>query len=131
MSPFKDKKQQSAYQVEWARKQRSKKKEAATDQSASDTSGENSNPGVLNPVLKPPLEVRLRSAENCLEVLERAMGEVLASDAEVIVRCRAVGFLIEKASKLIEITDLATKVERLQKIVDSGEGAKSWKESSY
>jgi hypothetical protein len=84
----------------------------------------------MNPTLTPPLEVRLRSAENLLEALERAMGEVLACDSDTIARAKTVGYLVERASALIKITDLVEKVTALQKVVD-GEAAKDWKDASY
>jgi hypothetical protein len=128
--PYSDPKQNAEYQREWQRKRRSKKKSAA-DHSAGNMSGKNLKREPLNPVLKPPLDVRLRSADNLLEVLERAMAEVLACDSDTIARAKTVRYLVERATGLIKITDLVEKVAQLQKQVDGEASATNWQDASY
>jgi hypothetical protein len=94
-------------------------------------SGKNLNREPLNTVLKPPLDVRLRSAENFLEVLERAMAEVLACDSDTIARAKTVGYLVERATGLIKIMDLVEKVAQQQKQVDGEALATNWQDASY
>jgi DNA replication initiation complex subunit (GINS family) len=130
MSPYSDPKKQLEYQVEWQRKQRSKKKNSAADQLLNDTSDKNFNREPLNQTLTPPPEVSLRNAEELLAVLETAMAEVLACDSDTIARAKTVGYLVERASSLIRITELAERVLELQRQVD-GEPSKNWKDASY
>lgn len=134
MSPYSDPKKQAAYQTAWLRKKRaSNPKAKEADQHTEHTETNLSNSNLMNrEILKPPMEVRLRKAEDLIDVLEAAMSELLSSDAEVVVKARAIAYLIEKAGKLIEITDLAQKVAHLQAKVDGdAEDSKNWKDASY
>lgn len=134
--PYKDK----AQATDWMRRKRAglkKVKEeaeaaAAVQHTEHTESNMSTSSPLTRPMLKPPLEVRLRKAEDLLTVLEAAMSEILSSDSEPIVKGRAVAYLVEKAGKLIEITDLAAKVARLQAQVDgSAASATSWEDASY
>ena len=128
MSPYKEKSQNAAYQREWQRRQRSKKKEPAADASQLDGNQESLN---LNQTLPAPAEVSLRKAEDLLSVLELAMGEVLACKSDAIARARTIGYLVERASGLLRITELAEQVLELQKKVNEGGAPKDWKDASY
>jgi len=79
--------------------------------------------------------VELRSADDVLTVLERAMNDVLCMENSAT-RARTIGYLCGAALKALEVGEVEDRLEALEKVAgftvvqfgedDNGGGAKAW-----
>jgi len=91
--PYKDPEKQAEYQREW---QRMKK------------AGNNKTPGrTLNPE-------DIKTAKGLLDTLAAVISEVLATEADPLIRARCIGYLISIGLKCVETAELEERITKLE-----------------
>ncbi|MEW6080840.1 MAG: hypothetical protein AB1576_03495 [Bacillota bacterium] len=100
--PYKDKAKHREYAREWARQK--KVQVGSKDGKASVTS-------------RFPNSIRLKTAEDVLDLLRQAIYDVQASDADALQRARCLAYVASTALRAVEVADLEGRVEALEKQV--------------
>lgn len=109
--PFKDPEQRRRYQRDWARLNRARR-----------TCRTLSNPGTVTPLL------RIRTAQDVLRVLERALAEVQGlqglTPGETLQKARTLATVALTVLKALEVASLEARIEELERLVN-GEGERT------
>ncbi len=61
--------------------------------------------------------VKVECAEDLRQVLEIAINEVLQANADPLMRGRVIALLINAGAKILELTDISERIDRLEAIV--------------
>jgi ribosome modulation factor len=97
--PYKDPEKRQAYQKEYARMRRA---------------GGGQTPGQT--LL--PLPFRLRTARDVLPLIEEQLNAIRdESEADTLAKARAVGYLAGITLRAVEVADLSTRVEALERVL--------------
>ena len=90
---YKDKNKQAEYQREWQRMK---------------NAGTNKTPGrTLNPS-------DIKTAQGLLDTLADTISEVVAAEADPLIRARCIGYLISIGLKAVETADLESRITKLE-----------------